>query len=120
MATKKKPRNAPTQVTLQEMTDSMKEYKERFKVGDHVVLLKGSGIWEDLFTLTGKIKEITNDSMWTFVIDLDKPDLLEDAYPFTDPKTGELHVCVHGSLIEKMKRIPKSDRPLLNKGKGPE
>lgn len=101
---------------------NLKKYKKIFKVGAGVVFQSNmGGIWQDLGMMTGVVKKQTNDCMWSFVVEIDRPDVLSDFTCWNPTKTGGISATVHGSALILLSHVKSKQKNLivkLNKGAG--
>lgn len=103
-------------ISLEELKKDLPEWQALFPVETEVTFLLGAGIWVDVFSLTGVIKEVTDDPTETFVVEINKPELLTMPQYFHREETDTYRAVVHGSMIMKLDECPKGERPWIDKG----
>ncbi len=105
-------------ISLSDLKRDLSKWKELFPVGTEVSFVLGNGVWVDLFTMTGKIIEVTDDSVQTFVVDINKPELLVMPQVWRGDENGEeiYRASVHGSMLMKIDECPEAERKWLDKG----
>lgn len=102
-------------LSLEDLKKDLPNWQEEFPQGTKVSFVLARGVWADLFTMTGEVVEVRDDPLQTFVVKLDKPDLLVMPQAWEHEDHGHA-ATVHGSLLLKVEECPEEETRWLNKG----
>lgn len=92
-------------------------YQEKFPIGSRVVFDEMGGIWSVLFGLTGVVLAHHDDCMWSFSVEIDRPDLIGDQQFYDEVQKKDIAV-VHGSGLILYQSLSEEDKQKVNQGEG--
>lgn len=103
-------------VYLSDLKQDAEFGRERFKLNNQVVFINGAGIWGELNGLTCVIKEISNDPIYTFRIEIDREDLIGNTNCWNANDDDKLIIwCSAGNLCFE-NEIQECQKNYINRG----